>query len=569
MRKIINGLRFLLTPQDKWRMIAITLLLAVGSMLEIVGLGLVMPIVAVFSKPELLEQNKWLRLFRQLFSCFDNSQFLLICCLLLILLYIVKNIWTFVTIKIYTVFIFNRLSSMSLRIYSGFLHSPYLLFARHGKVGLLNIIHRVEIVCNYVLISGMTIFVDVLSILFICGVLAFTIPWVVLGCAVIFGVGSMAIWLPLRKINLDIGEGMNKYGDKLNKVILYSFEDIKTIKVAGCEDAFTDHFMEYRRAKSRYNAAYYVIGQFPRLALETVAVLSAVIVLMIMLLRGEAIGTVILSFSLLITAMARLLPAVSRINYGMSNIRVGTPAFEEVIDGLKWQNEDLGDPDSRFEFKNEIKIKDLEFSYPGSTEKIFSGLNLTIRRNESLAVTGPTGGGKSTFIDLLLGLYQLDSGSVEVDGKNIFDALGAWRKLIGFVPQHIVLDDASIAANVAVGCKDSEIDRERVMEVLKIAQLEDVVNALPEGMETVIGDNGMRLSGGQRQRIGIARALYKDPEIIIFDEATSALDSETEQALIDAVEKLHGRKTMIMVAHRLSTVEKCEKHIRIDFHGRD
>ncbi|MBR2872820.1 MAG: ATP-binding cassette domain-containing protein, partial [Lentisphaeria bacterium] len=171
--------------------------------------------------------------------------------------------------------------------------------------------------------------------------------------------------------------------------------------------------------------------------------------------------------------------------------------------------------------------------------------------------------GKSTLVNLLLGFYRPDSGKIMVDGRNINDSLGAWRKLIGFVPQRIVLADASVAANVAVGVDDEKIDRKRVREVLRIAQMENFVDSLPEGMESSIGDNGIRLSGGQRQRIGIARALYKDPEIIIFDEATSALDSETEDALISAVEKLHGAKTIIMVAHRLSTVEKCEQRIEI------
>ena len=178
-------------------------------------------------------------------------------------------------------------------------------------------------------------------------------------------------------------------------------------------------------------------------------------------------------------------------------------------------------------------------------------------------MVGPTGGGKSTFIDLLLGFYKPLSGTIEADGRNIHEALGAWRRLIGFVPQFIVLADASIAVNVAVGMDEKEIDRERVKEVLETAQLWEFVASLPQGMDTPVGDNGMRLSGGQRQRLGIARALYRDPEIIIFDEATSALDTETEEALINALEALRGRKTLIMVAHRLSTVAKCDQRLEI------
>ena len=322
MKTIINGIRLLLSPRDKWCMLGITVLLSIGAVMEIVGLGLVMPIVATFSKPELFEQNKWLRIFRQLFSEANNDQFLLICCTLVVLLYAVKNLWIFFTIHTYTKFIFSKLSQMSTRIYSGFLHCPYMIFSRHGKVGLHNIILKVEIVCHHVLIPSMTIFVDMLSVIFICAILAITIPWIVLGCTVIFTAGSACIFFPLRKITLRTGEKLNSSGDKLNKVTLYSLEDIKTLKILGAESAFTAQFEKIRNEKSRCNAISYTIGQIPRLALETVAIFSAVAVLMIMLLRGEAVGTVILSFSLLIAAMSRMLPEFSRIIYCISSIRV-------------------------------------------------------------------------------------------------------------------------------------------------------------------------------------------------------------------------------------------------------
>ena len=302
----------------------------------------------------------------------------------------------------------------------------------------------------------------------------------------------------------------------------------------------------------------------PRLMLETLAVLSALAVLVFMLLRGEPVGTVILSFSLLVAAMSRLLPAFSRINYSANSMRTGYAVFKDIIDAANWESELPGEDQTAFEFKESIVVKDLTFSYPGAAGPVIENLNFELKRNSSLAIIGPTGGGKSTLIDLLLGIRLPDSGAVLADGRNISTSLNAWRKIIGFVPQHIVLCDDTIAANVALGCKPEDIDYNRIREVLRIAQLEEFVNTLPEKLETMIGDNGLRLSGGQRQRLGIARALYRDPEIIIFDEATSALDSETEQALIDALDGLYGEKTLIMVAHRLSTIEKCEQRIEIN-----
>ena len=261
--------------------------------------------------------------------------------------------------------------------------------------------------------------------------------------------------------------------------------------------------------------------------------------------------------------MARLLPAISRINYSLSSIRIGTPIFREITGAVEFEQEKLGDVNETLSFKEEICVENLTFSYPGSGRKVIDGLSFTLKRNGSLAVTGPTGGGKSTFIDLLLGLQDPQKGSISVDGKDISLSIAAWRKLIGFVPQHIYLADDSIAANVALGHTGNTMDRNRVRDVLRIAQLDSFVESLPEGIDTCIGDNGIRLSGGQRQRLGIARALYRDPEIIIFDEATSALDTETEKELISALDALYGQKTLIMVAHRLSTVEKCGQRIEI------
>jgi ABC-type multidrug transport system fused ATPase/permease subunit len=247
----------------------------------------------------------------------------------------------------------------------------------------------------------------------------------------------------------------------------------------------------------------------------------------------------------------------------LNSINSGYSIFSGIISATEWEKENLGTSDEKMDLREVVKVENVSFSYPGVERKVINHLSFEVKRNGSLAIVGPTGGGKSTLIDLLLGLQLPSEGRITVDGRDIASALGAWRKLIGFVPQFISLADDSIAANVALGCGEEMMDRNRVREVLRIAQLEKFVDALPQGMDTLIGDNGIRLSGGQRQRLGIARALYRDPEIIIFDEATSALDSETEQALIDALDSLYGEKTLIMVAHRLSTIEKCEQRIEI------
>ncbi|MBR7140165.1 MAG: ABC transporter ATP-binding protein [Lentisphaeria bacterium] len=561
--EIINGFRKLLCPRDKWYLLGLVILLCIGAAMEIAGLGLLLPLVAAFTKPELLEQNTLLCFFRQLFSWADEKQFLLICCCCIVCMYTVKNLWILFTVHIYASFTYGRLVEINSRLYSTFLSARYHIFADHGKVELQTVINKVEQLGNMVLLPGMIVLVDLLTIIFITLLLLFTIPLVVIECTLIFGIGSLLIYFPLRKVNFKIGKELNDVITRINKICYYSFEDIKSIKVLGLENFFSAKFDRVRKKRGDLEKRFYTCGQIPRLFLETLAVISAILVFIIMLYNGEDTGSVILSFSLLIAAMSRLLPAISRIHYSLNTMSGGHAIFRDIIAASQWEKEDLGTSGEKLNFNDTLRVENVSFSYPGNERTVIDNLSFELKRNSSMAVIGPTGGGKSTLIDLLLGLQLPSAGRITVDGRDIRSSLGAWRKLIGFVPQFIVLADDSIAANVALGCSDEERNRDRVREVLRIAQLEEFVDSLPQGMDTVIGDNGIRLSGGQRQRLGIARALYRDPEIIIFDEATSALDSETEQALIDALDGLYGEKTLIMVAHRLSTVEKCGKRIEI------
>ena len=417
MIEVIQGIRRMLTPKDKFCLLTVVFLLCIGALMEIAGLGLLMPIVAAFSKMELFEQNAILRFFRQLFSGFNDKEFLLICCGLVVLLYIIKNLWLFVIMRIYTAFVYDRIADIACRLYSGFLHSRYGYFADNGKVELHSVIQKSEQMCSLVLLPGMHMAVDILTIVFISGMLLFTIPFVVLGCMVIFTIGSLLIYLPCRKVSWMTGLRMNELITRLNKICFYSFEDIKSVKILGLENYFSAMWSCERKDKSRMETRFYMLGQVPRLVLETLSVFSAVSILGIMLWRGVAVGTVILSFSLLIAAMSRLLPAINRINYSLNMIRGGKPLFREIINSLDFEREDLGDLHEKLKFQESIRVENLSFSYPGSNQKIFENLSFELKRNTSLAIVGSTGSGKSTLIDLLLGLYVPSEGTVKVDGR--------------------------------------------------------------------------------------------------------------------------------------------------------
>jgi ABC-type multidrug transport system fused ATPase/permease subunit len=285
--------------------------------------------------------------------------------------------------------------------------------------------------------------------------------------------------------------------------------------------------------------------------------------LAVFILMGIPSASIVMSLSLFAVAMLRLMPAFSRVQYYLATIKHSDCTFEEIYNDLTQVKTELKDSDlPPLKLEKSIKIKDLSFAYE-KTNKIFDGFNVEIPRLSSVAFIGPTGCGKTTVVDILLGLLKPDSGKILVDGRDIEENLASWQKSIGYVPQFIYLTDDSIKANVAFGVLADEIDNECVRECLKTAQILDFIESLPDGVDTLVGERGVRLSGGQRQRIGIARALYHNPEILILDEATSALDNETEKAFVDALGALKGKLTMIIIAHRLSTVENCDIKIKL------
>ena len=336
---------------------------------------------------------------------------------------------------------------------------------------------------------------------------------------------------------------------------------IREVKVNGKMDFFINRTRESRKMVARYWTYLYAAGQIPRLWLESAAIFQVMLFFILMLCFNVPQGTILLTFSLLIAAMSRMLPACSRINYNITVIKQNSAATFSVLDDLDIEPENPGNA-SPLEFEKEISIENVSFGYtPDKT--VIKNFSLTIPRLASVAFTGSTGCGKSTLIDLILGLLKPDAGIIKVDGRNIEENLASWREKIGYVPQFIYLRDTSIRENVAFGIPPEEIDDEKVISCLKMAQLESFVNSLPEKLESFVGDNGIQLSGGQRQRIGIARALYRNPEVLILDEATSALDNDTEKAFIDALKMLHGKITILMIAHRLTTVAHCDMNIHL------
>lgn len=561
MWNVINILRFIFSPRDKWKIAGLTVLMSLGAAAEIAGIGLLMPVIAIFTKPELLEQNKILRTYCRLIGEGQENRLLIITCLLIIILFITKNLLQLFIIYLQARFSAKKEHELGMRMYDLFMHVPYPIHLNKGHVEIGIIVQRARELSIRLLLPVLNLSSDILTILVLSAVLIYSMPLVMLGSSLCLAADIAAAYFLLRKLNFKLGKALNEH--LMNSECLSSdgLRAIREVKVNGCEQYFVNRTETARKAVSLSTLLLFVLGQIPRLWLETIAMIQLLLILIFMIYTGIPHGTVLLNFSLLIAAMSRMLPACSRINYNFTTLRQNEAFIRSVFDALQTVPEKTSGT-VEITFKKELTLRNISFSYiPGCP--VIKDFSLRIPHLSSIALTGSTGSGKSTLVDLILGLQTPDSGSVEADGIDIRQNLDSWRSKIGYVPQFIYLLNSTIRENVAFGIPPEKIDDTRVWECLKTAQLDEYIRSLPEQLLSVTGDNGIKLSGGQRQRIGIARALYRKPELLVLDEATSALDNETEQAFVDALKVLHGKLTVIMIAHRLSTVEHCDIKINL------
>jgi ABC-type multidrug transport system fused ATPase/permease subunit len=338
----------------------------------------------------------------------------------------------------------------------------------------------------------------------------------------------------------------------------------KDVKVLGCEQEFIDQFVGHRSSYVRFHTRQTFFGQIPRLWYELLAVAALCLLAAVMVWQGKTAQAMIPTLGLFAAAAFRMLPSVNRLAHAMQSLRFSQATIDMIHSELNLPRSEPETDRAPLPFSGTIELEGVFFRYPSAAADSISGVSLTIPHGSSVGIIGGSGAGKSTLVDIILGLLEPSKGRVTVDGTDIATNMRGWQSRIGYVPQSIYLCDDSLRRNVAFGLPDNKIDDWAVRRALKSAQLEEFVAELPDGVNTLVGERGVRLSGGQRQRIGIARALYHDPAVLILDEATSALDTETETGVMDAVEALHGAKTLIIVAHRLSTVAHCDTLYRLD-----
>ncbi|OGV37260.1 MAG: hypothetical protein A2020_14450 [Lentisphaerae bacterium GWF2_45_14] len=559
MFDLLRKIWYLLIGTEKAKMVLIVVMMAIGAFMEILGIGFIMPVVALVSKPDLIEQNKYLKMISDIVQPSSHGSLIITLCVIIIVLYVGKNLFLLFLAYVQSSFIFNKSAKLSDRLFENYIHTPYSFHLKHNSSHLIGNIELIVSISNGVLMPTMILMTELSVIAVIMVTLLFLSPVTTLVLTGITVLISIGMYYPLRSLNFQTGREMQVHRIKCLQYMMEGLGAVKECKVRNGEDFFCAEHSKQQQMCNHSMMMQYFLGQIPRFSIEALVVILGMGTLAVFVHSGMSMGSVLLTLTLLAVSMIRLMPSMSRIQYNLARIRQTVFSFDEIfIDLTQIEHEKKNPAGESIILKDKISLEKITFAYDGTKRNIFNKYSLEIPCKASVAIVGLTGCGKTTLVDIILGLLKPDSGTVMVDGRDIEENLQSWQNSIGYVPQTIYLTDNTVRANVAFAVRDDLIDDERVRECLKTAQILDFIDSLPDGINSHIGEKGVRISGGQRQRIGIARALYHSPKVLVLDEATAALDNETEKAFVDAIKTLHGKLTIIMIAHRLTTTENCD-----------
>ncbi|MCD7726111.1 MAG: ABC transporter ATP-binding protein/permease [Clostridiales bacterium] len=574
---MLQKVSYLFDKKQKRQLGGLAVLILIGGVLETLGVSMMLPVVQVIMDPDSIMDNELVRRIVDILHIESSRQLIILMLGTLIGLFVVKNAYLLFQTYVQNTFITRNRNRMISRVMREFLNRPYeeYLGADIPTVFRLtdsDIPNAFELVL--VMIQMVT---EIVVSAFICIVLVVVSPVMSIFIVVIFLVMTLIITKVLKPRLNRIGRTNQSIQSRIAKWRIQSIYGLKDVKVLHREEFFVRNYYESGAIGANVARNYAVLNNLPRLLIETVFIAAMLLFIMIYMLRGGDISVLIPQLSAFAVAAIRVMPGTNRINTYLSQIAYSQPCLDYLYDNLTESmkldiNGSVTGLDGKrqeqkrqiLELKDKIVLDHISFTYPNTDKPIFTDAHMEVQKGQSVGIMGPSGAGKSTIVDILLGLLHAQEGTITCDGVNIFDDYESWLGKIGYIPQSIYLIDESIRDNIAFGIDRDKIDDTRIWEVLEEAQLKEFVEELPEGLETTIGDRGVRISGGQRQRLGIARALYHNPEILVFDEATSALDGDTEKAVMDAVNSFHGKKTMVIIAHRLNTIAKCDVIYKVE-----
>jgi ABC-type multidrug transport system fused ATPase/permease subunit len=573
VKSFIVKLASLFNRREKMQIGVILGLMAIAALLETFTVGIIPAFVALLGNPELVQTNPVLNwLYRQgRFS--STNDFLLWGSFALIGIYVAKSAYIAALIYGQQRFLYNKLVATAARLFSAYLHKPYTFHLQHNTAQLIrNINYEVEQVFVWVLVPCLSMAAELMAATFLALLLIVVEPVTAAIATLILGV-AMAIFNQFIRKNInEQGQIRQHYDGKMIQWVSQGLGGIKETKILGREDFFVAAFQENCAIAGRSKLWLGLTNYLPNIFIETLVIVAVLAIVATILAQGRPSQSVLPILSLFAIASLRLMPSVKRIVGHSNSIRFYTASLDAVYQDLANLNKQttaieksspaalLTETDQqRLTFRHQITIENIAYKYPNASSNAIQNVSLKIPKGASIGLVGASGSGKTTLADLILGLLTPDRGQVLVDGQDIYAHLDDWQNLIGYIPQEVYLSDDTLLHNVAFGLDGDHIDRDRVWQAITAAQLDSLVEQLPDRLDTILGEHGTRLSGGQKQRVGIARALYHDPEILVMDEATAALDNITETEFVKALESISHQKTIITIAHRLSTIKDCDR----------
>ncbi len=560
---VFKRLNYIFSKKQKVNLVILILIIIIGSGFELLGLVAIMPLVEIITNPELIKSKKEYLFFYNFFNIENEKQFIVLFLILLILIYLVKNAYLLFMYDRKNKFTYNNSRIVSMKLMRSYLGQKYEFFLTKNVSELQRNVTNDTNMLFAAVSASVELLAEITTILFMFVYLVILDKTISLGILFILLLFSFVFLRLVKNKSSRYGKLLRNATVDMNKWLRQSFEGIKEIKIANSEDYYIERTEDAYRTLSKALCRQEFIKVSPRPIFEAVCVSSLLVIVGGKIVSGVNLSYFIPVISVMAVAAFRLLPAFGRVTAHINNIIFNASAVENVFSDLK-EVEKLNDAYARIEneskivFTSEINIKNIVFSYLETNRPVINKLSLDIKKNTAVAFIGSTGSGKTTLADIILGLLEPQEGQILVDGMAINSNPLSWHNLVGYIPQNIYLIDDTIRNNVVFGIPESEETEENIWKALESAQLSEFVRELDHGLDTVVGERGVRLSGGQRQRIGIARALFLNPEILILDEATSALDNETESAVMTAIEQLKGNRTLIIIAHRLSTIKNCD-----------
>lgn len=562
---MIKKINYVLTRKQKINFMILVVLTLLGSIFELLGVSLIVTYVDALMSPESLLEIGLLKAMYDILKLGSITEFIFALTIIIILIYVIKNIYLFGMVNVHYRYVYNNKRRVMVRLMNCYLRQPYLFHISMNSADVIRNINSDTVMFFDAMSQLLNVITDASMTFAIFLFLLYQDAFMTSVLAILMLLFAIIITKVCRRRSKEYGKKIRVLSSDLNRWILQAFGGIKEVKIMNKENYFLKGYDKTRREDVYIGLRMRMYDNLPKYLLETVCIGGMLGVVAVKVYQDVDLQTFIPVISAFAIAAFKVMPTLSRMTAAINTISYNKTALDKVYEDLK--NAEVYEAEQRaalvvekedISFEKEITIENVSFKYPNTEKKVLNNINIVIPKNKSVALIGPSGGGKTTLADVILGILPLEEGRVLTDGKDIQKNILQWYSKIGYIPQAIYLTDDTIRRNIAFGIADKDIDEDKIINALKKAQLYDFVMSLEKGLDTEIGERGVRISGGQRQRIGIARALYSEPDILILDEATSALDNDTENAVMEAIDGLAGTKTILIIAHRLSTIKNCD-----------